>query len=408
MNAEKIIYDRFIRPFENKTARHIGVEAELPIVNENKEDTDVKFVSSVSDYLEKHGFSCVLFGTGGEKLFMENKYGDCLSFDNSYNNFEFSLNHGENLCELYRRFEEYFELVAQYLKRENHALYGCGTNPNYKNISVNHVPFKTYDMVQKYLHTFKGEHCYTAFPAFMSSVQTHIDVEAKQLPRAYTFFAKTDFLRGLLFANSPDFDNTGVRIFRDCLWEKSGFGNCSHITGAVDAEFSNADDIVRFFMSKGMFNRIRNDRYEIFAPIPIKEYFENPKYNARPEDIECYLSFCNVEITARGTLEIRSDCAQREGSFFAPPAFNLGIFNRMDKAEKILNDFFAENNITASNSELRRIVATGDELSKIAPREKLAALCADMLATARESLCERDFGEEKLLENVQPIVTDGK
>ena len=395
MDSRKIIYERFIKPFENKTSRDVGVELEFPIVNTSGGDTDVRFVSEIAEFLEKHGFNCVLFGEGGEKLFMENECGDCLSFDNSYNNFEFSLNHCDNLCELHGRFEKYFELVSGYFKKGGHRLASRGTNPNFNNLSVNHAPFSTYNMVQNYLHTYMGEHCYPDFPAFMSSVQTHLDIQKDKLPFAYTLFARLDFVRGILFHNSPDFNGEGYRIFRDYLWEKSGFGRCPNITGAVDESFETTDDIISFFLKKGLFNRIRNGKYEIFDPILIEDYFKRD--DARAEDIECFLSFRNVEITCRGTLEVRSDCTQKEGRHFAPPAFNLGVLQRLDEAKARLDEFFKVNDITLSNSQLREIVSTGKDLSLIANQKEIDSLCGDLTDIARDGLVARNKGEENLL-----------
>ena len=215
---------------------------------------------------------------------------------------------------------------------------------------MNHTPFATYNMVQEYLHKFPGTHGYNDFPAFMSSVQTHLDIGLEEVPRAYTLFCKLDFVRGLLFGNSPDFEGKGWRIFRDYLWEKSGFGNSPEITGSIDRSFETADDIIDFYLEKGMFNRIRDGKYEVFKPVPIKEYFLQE--DAKKEDIECYLSFRNVELTCRGTLEVRSDCTQKRGRFFMPPAFNLGILNNIEKAESTLEDFFKNCNIKKPNSEL--------------------------------------------------------
>ncbi len=397
MNAKTIVENKFIKPFENKKANHIGVELEFPIVNCNKKNTDARFVASVLPYLEEKGFFCTLFGENGEKLFMENDSGDSLSFDNSYNNFEFALNHGDNLCELSARFFKYFKIVQDFFKRENHTLCGVGTNPNYENLEVNHVNFSTYNMVQNYLTNFGGKHRFPDFPAFISSVQTHLDVDITLLPRAYTLFSKMDFLRGILFHNSPDFEGKGYRIARDYLWQESAFGECPNITGTVDESFETTDDIIEFFLKKGMFNRLRGGKYEVFKPIPIKEYFENEKYGAKEEDINCYLSFKNTEITSRGTLEIRSDCTQKEGRFFTPPAFNLGILNALCNAESRLNNFFSDNNISLSNSELRKIVARGEDYEKIAPIEKIDALLEDMKEIAFDALLKRQKGEEKLL-----------
>lgn len=395
-NPREIIYDRFIKPFAGKKSGNVGVELEFPLINNNGGDIDAEFVASIMDFIGEKGFSCVLYGVNGENLFMENEKGDCLSFDNSYNNFEFSMMHGDNLLDIKKRFDFYYDMVQEYLSGGNHSLSDVGTNPNFNNIAVNHTPFATYNMVQEYLHKFPGEHRYNDFPAFMSSVQTHLDIDYEQIPRAYTLFCKMDFIRGLLFGNSPDFEGKGWRIFRDYLWEGSGFGNCPEITGSIDRRFEIIEDIIDFYLEKGLFNRIRNEKYEIFAPVPIKEYFENPLYKAREEDIECYLSFRNVELTARGTLEVRSDCTQKKGRFFMPPAFNLGILNNMDKAEKALKEFFASWNITKSNSELRKLVSQRRE-EEIVPEIILAELCLKMLDISREGLSFRGKGEEELI-----------
>jgi len=403
-DARSIVYNRFIAPFEKKHTNHIGVELEFPVVNKNGGNIDVGFVSSVMDYIGGKGFYCVIKGPNGEKLFMENDEGDSLSFDNSYNNFEFSLNHGDNLLEIHERFSGYFELVNSYFKEGGHELCARGTNPDFNKIEVNHLPFSTYDMVQKYLHKMGGEHNYPDFPAFMSSVQTHLDVRAEGIFKAYNFFSKMDFVRGLLFANSPDFEGKGFRIFRDFLWQKSGFGKCPNITGTVDKTFLSNDEIVDFFLEKGIFNRIRDGEYEVFEPILIKDYFDEPKYNALAEDIECYLSFCNVEITARGTLEVRGDCTQPEGFFFSPPAFNLGILENMDKASKVLENFFCENKITLKNSELRKIVAEGEDINLIAPIQRINRLCDDLWEVSYEGLKKRNKNEDCLLKRPKKII----
>ena len=395
-NPREIIYDRFIKSFAGKSSCNVGVELEFPLINNNGGDIDTKFVASIMDFIGGKGFSCVLYGTGGEKLFMENSSGDCLSFDNSYNNFEFSMMYADNLCDIKNRFDSYYEMVQEYLSRGNHSLADRGTNPNYKSINVNHTPFATYNMVQEYLHKFPGTHDYNDFPAFMSSVQTHLDISKEQIPSAYTLFCRLDFVRALIFGNSPDFEGRGWRIFRDYLWENSGFGNCPEITGSIDRSFESVEDVIDFFLEKGLFNRIRNDKYEVFEPIPIKEYFINPSYDAKKEDIECYLSFRNVELTSRGTLEVRSDCTQKEGRFFMPPAFNLGILNNMAVAKETLDKFIADCGIDKSNSHLRSLAAQCRE-EEIAPRYMLDELCAKMIDISCDGLIKRGKGEQVLL-----------
>ncbi|MBR2884219.1 MAG: hypothetical protein IKB93_05435, partial [Clostridia bacterium] len=116
-------------------------------------------------------------------------------------------------------------------------------------------------------------------------------------------------------------------------------------------------------------------------------------------DIECYLSFRNVEITSRGTLEVRSDCTQKEGRFFMPPAFNLGILNNYEKAKKTLDNFLSKNSINKKPSELRRLAAEGKD-EELAPRDTLDTLCRNMTDIAIEGLQKRGKGEEKILKIV--------
>lgn len=399
MNARQIVYNRFFRPFEGKiTAARVGVELEFPLIRIGGGDIDREYAAGIMEHFLAKGWKVALEGTGGEPLFVENDRGDCLSFDNSYNNFEFSLNHSDDLTDLEGRFREYLGSVQEYFRKGGMELTGRGTNPNQPGLSVYHVPFSTYNMVSEYLHSGRGEHDIPDFPAFLSSVQTHLDVNLNTLPEAYTLFARLDFLRALLFANSPDWEGKGYRLFRDYLWEKSAFGACPNITGKVDGEFSTVDDLVGYFMKKGMFNRIRDGKYETFAPVELRKYFEDPVYGARPEDIECYLSFKSVELTCRGTLEVRGDCAQPFDRAFAPPAFNLGVLCAMDKAAELTGEFFSENNITASNTELRNIVCEGRDLELIAPIHRLTRFAEDMYELAADALKNRKKGEERLLD----------
>ena len=154
----------------------------------------------------------------------------------------------------------------------------------------------------------------------------------------------------MLFGNSIGLNGEKVLCYRDYLWENSAFGNVKNITGKNDTEFHNDSDIINDFLNRGFFNRIRNGKYEIIEPVTLKEYFELP--DAKEEDIECFLSFHDVEITARGTLEVRGDCTQPVSDAFLPPAFNLGLLYNIDKALAVMKN-------DKSNTELRNMAING-------------------------------------------------
>ena len=274
---------------------------------------------------------------------------------------------------------------------------GLGCNPNKKYVSQNPVPFSTYQMVDEFLKKSTEEPGISDFPAYLSSVQTHMDLNIEDLPFAYTLFSKLDFARAMLFSNSPSFDKSKMICFRDVLWERSGFGKCSNITGKIDCEFETTDDIIDYFLTKDMFNVKREGKYQLIDPVNIKEYFENPIYQAKEDDIAQYLSFKNVEITQRGTLEIRSDCQQPLGEGFSPVAFNLGILYNMDEAMDAVEGFLDEQKVRLSNSELRDKVIMGDDMTKVFDEDFLSDFLYDLVEIASDGLMMRGLGEEELL-----------
>ncbi|MDO4562783.1 MAG: hypothetical protein Q4C12_03005 [Clostridia bacterium] len=385
---DALIEKTFLAPFRRDT-RHVGTEHEFPLINKAKCRVDIDVARGVFDIFLKRGFHEELFDEQGRVCFAVNGAGDCISYDNSYNNFEIALNHGESLTELAERFYSYAQIAQEYFLSHNHTLTGMGTNPYMKYAQPLPVEFSTYNMVREYLTRFRGEHGMCDFPAYLSSVQTHLDVNLRDLARAYSFFAKTDFVRALLFANSNDFDNGRFLCYRDYLWEKSAFGMCPSITGVVDDELESEQDIIELFKKKGMFNRIRNGKYEVFKPQILSEYFKT----APAADIECYLSFCNVEITRRGTLEIRSDCEQPMSETFAPSAFNKGLLANMEKAASRL----AKEDIPLPNSAMRALAVQGKCPIEY---ERLRSLLTDLVQIAGEGLTRCKKGEEKFLEPV--------
>ncbi len=397
MDASKIIYDSFLKPFESKKKGNVGCELEFPLVNTKKKDVDVEVARGLLDCLiENYDFETDI-EENGVILFVTDKNGDCVSYDNSYNNIEFSMMYSDNLLNIKDRFDRLFDIVSRYFDKFSYKMMGLGTNPNKKYITANPVPFSTYEMVAKFLKENTGDGKTSDFPAYLSSVQTHLDLNIDDLPFAYTLFAKLDFARCMLFSNSPSFDKSKTICYRDSLWQESGFSKCRNITGKVDEEFESVDDIIEYFLKKDMFNIIRDGEYRLITPVNIREYFENPSYDAKTEDIAQYLSFKTVEITQRGTLEVRGDCQQPIGEGFSPVAFNLGILYNMDEAMDAVEGFLSEQKVNLSNSDLRKMVSEGEDMTKVFEEDFLSDFLYDLIEIASDGLMMRGLGEEKLL-----------
>lgn len=399
MNTRDLIYEHFLRPFEKEGRKNIGVELEFPLLNLEKAPVNPAVTSGLMEFLCQNGFRPEEYDLHGLPVFVINQENDVLSFDNSFNNFEFSMEKSENLYEVSLRFYQYYGLVQNYLSQFNHTLCGMGINPFQKYIASSLVDFGVYKMVREYLSGFSGGryHSYPNFPAYLSSIQTHLDVSAADLPRAFTLYARMDFIRAMLFSNSLPFsDLEGFEdtiCFRDYLWEKSGFGALNDNTGKVNDCCTSMDDIIDSFMRKSMFNRIRNGKYEIFEPRQIQEYFADREHE---KDLETYLSFKNIEITRRGTLEVRSDCAQPVRDAFAPAAFNLGILYSLEEAEERIHSFFTKHQINKNNATLRDDVIYHQILP--APKEAVKDFLLDLVFLAHKGLKTRGKQEELLIE----------
>ncbi|MBQ2696620.1 MAG: hypothetical protein IJF61_04900 [Clostridia bacterium] len=403
MKARELIEKEFLSRFFQEDRKYTGVELEFPLLSLSGGSVSPTVISGLIDYLFKNGFKTDGTDIHGNSVFLINEDGDCLSFDNSYNNFEFAMEKDENLYSVAVRFYKLYQLVQNYLLPNNHTLCGLGSNPNHARAETYPVDFPIYRTLRSYLADFAGGffHRYTDFPAWLSSVQTHLDVDAATLPRALTLFASMDFVRGLLFSNSPAFsddkNHENVLCFRDYLWEHSGFGYLADNTGPVCGEFKTLDDITDMIAKKSMFLNYRNEQYNIMKPIQLDTFFDTV---GEPSDIGGYLSFKNVEITRRGTLEIRSDCAQPLGAAFAPPAFNLGIFHGLSEAETLMQEFFSLLPVEIAeaptrNKMLRRMVIGGEPLP--VRDEFVKALLIKLLTLAEDKLKERGFGEECFL-----------
>ena len=134
MNAQKLIYDRFIAPLKKPRASYIGIEIEMPVVNLSGKRTDKSVsIAAVHKAMEHFGFTPHKFDDEGvchEAVCYDT--GDVFSFDCSYNNFEISLGRVRTLHEAQARFRDYVSFINGELNRGGHTLTGLGVNPNYK------------------------------------------------------------------------------------------------------------------------------------------------------------------------------------------------------------------------------------------------------------------------------------
>ncbi len=393
INTHNVITERFIAPFANRRKGNVGIEIEMPLINAQSPSLDMAVVRGLLPHMLGHGFKVEESMGDGSPAFIINDAGDVLSFDNAYNNFEFSMQYSSDIKAVAARFYAYFDKVQEYLLARGHMLCCIGASPYMDNTQPVLINFPVYGMVRRFLREYPALHRYKSFPAYISSSQTHLDVELSELPYAFTLFCKLDFVRALLFSNSPYMDiNSDIVCIRDYMWERSAFGVTGNV-GKNDIAVHTLSDIIELFANKTLFNRKRDGEYQTFYPIKLADYFNS--HDATGGDIKQYLSFKTVEITSRGTLETRSDCTQPIEAAFAPAAFATGILYNMQKAASTLDSFIAANNLRGSNSALRDRVCYYGRL--FADSSAVSQMLLQLLDIAAEGLRKRGNGEESLL-----------
>jgi gamma-glutamylcysteine synthetase len=394
--VRNLIYDKYIKPFYDKydsgEIGFVGVELEFPLINLNKKPVS----TSITNQLMKHivsqdwGFSISCIDDNGNicevKRTLTNGE-EVIGFDNSYNNLEFSMAKARTIAAISERFYNYLSNILDFLGQYDYTIIGIGSNQYKQYIEDSPVETEPYKTIHKYLtdapYYDNGQesltyHNYNIFPAYISSVQTHVDVEPEHLADAFNLFSRLDFVRAILFSNSPPLYDMPIELkdyicCRDYLWENSGFAYNPESVGKNDFFANDYDDIIDNYLQRSIFMRIRQDasgttKYEHFKPVPLYKYFSDPAFDAIPEDIFSFLSFKTVELTFRGTLEIRSDCAQQLENAFAPVYFNFGLSKNLQNACQLCDDFWDLHDLyKISNSTLRNQILSGKKISAIIP-----------------------------------------
>src|SRR5665647_2519117 len=402
--VKNLIYNKYIFPFDknNDNDKNVGIELEFPLLNLNKLPVEMDIINGLMDFIMSgpYGFKMIRRDLDGNIAGLINDDGDVISFDNSFNNIEFSMAKAPSISIIAIKFYQYIELIQKYLRKFNYIITGLGTNPYKEYITDSPVKIEIYNAIRDHLTKTKGDkyHNYSYFPPYLSSVQTHIDVKNTDLITAFNLYAKLDFVRAILFSNSLPFNDSGISFkkficFRDYLWEKSGFSYNPLNVGKNDIEFTSIDQIVNNYLDRSIFFKLRNEDYTSFTPIPIKDYFTDKRYDSIPEDINTFLSFRTIELTFRGTIEVRSDCSQPLKEAFAPAAFNHGLSYKLNDATTLCNTFLSENNIKYSNSQLRNFIISGNTIPGVIS-SSLSDFIIRLIDISSEGLIINSSGDE--------------
>ena len=234
----KALYNKYIEPTKNLKENYIGIEIEIPIVNINKEAVDFSIVHEMTKKFMNHfEFKAIGIDENGDVYSAQNdKNGDILSYDCSYNNLELSFGVEKNLNLLDERFIEYYTFIQNELQKNNYTLTGMGVNPYRKYNNNVPIPSERYRMLFHYLNLCKKYkskeivfHNHPDYGTFSSASQVQLDVSYEDLVPTILAFSKLEPIKAYLFSNSILLgEDEELLCSRDMFWEKSMHGLNPH------------------------------------------------------------------------------------------------------------------------------------------------------------------------------------
>ncbi len=414
----KRLYDRYIKPTENKKNVYIGVEIEMPIVNLEHKPVDFEIVHRLTgEFLKEFHFTPTgIDGHGNIYSALNKENGDIFSYDCSYNNMEFSFGKESELHSIHGRFRRYYDFVQDFFKTYNYTLTGMGINPN--RLVNNNIPIENgrYKMLFHHLSSFSKYaqlpmyfHRYPQFGMFASASQVQLDVTKERLPEVISIFNQIEPIKAVLFSNSVLLgENEDLLCCRDMLWENSTHGINPHNVGMHDCEMKTVDDILNYISTTAIYCVERDGKYLNFKPVNILEYFNLEKvtgeylendeihsmeFQPKPEDIEYLRTFKFEDLTYRGTIEFRSACCQPISDVMTVSAFQLGLLNKTAELAEIIKNDTVLYHKGYNAVELRKQLVKR-ELPAYIDEKGLYALAKSVLDVCKEGLQERGFGEE--------------
>ena len=415
------LYAEFIKP-TNQKKNFIGIEIEIPIINLDKKAVDFDVVHEITAKFQKQydDFKSDGIDYDGNVFALKNpKTEDIVCYDCSYNNIEFAMGREKELFSIHERFGEYYSFVKESFEEHNHTLTGMGINP-YRKYNINEpIPSERYLMlyhhlksVDNYKNTPMYFHSYPEYGMFSSASQVQLDVNKENLIQTINVFSKIEPIKALLFSNSVLYgENNQFTCFRDALWEYSTHGVNPHNIGVYDVDFNDIDDLQSYLESLNMYCVMRDGAYINFPSINLLEYFSKEyvrgeiycrghyrEIDIKPcvNDIKYLRPFKFINLTFRGTVEFRSICTQPINDSMCVAAFHLGLKDKLNELEEIIQNDEVIYHKGYTAGELRKLLIQ-DKIPEFINQKELSALVRNIVDLASDGLRKRGIGEEIFL-----------
>lgn len=405
-----LLKEKYLSHMKRSPEVFVGIELEFPIVEVHGKKTDI----NVTKKLFRELALDVEFEV--EKRDQENNpvqlihkaSKDRILFELSYNTIEFAFEKAKSIHQVDQRFKNHLKKIQPILQQYHHEIKGYGIHPQWKQNDNRPVQIERYQMLMAFL-AMKGTgmdtHPYPDYGAFICGNQLQLDVNRENYLRVINAFNQIEAAKAYLFPNSefPE-ASWNTKIARDLFWEKSLHGYFEENVGLYPKKYRCEDEFFENLVKTAIFTAVRGDKFYYFKPIRVQDYLDQNEIVAYTadgkgtvitplkDDIKQHRSYQFQDLTSRGTVEFRSTCTQPLENTFAPIAFEVGLFNQLEKLEEYLE------NCKFLNTKERDLRKLRKKYSKIKlskeEESKIQEFSHDLLTIARLGLIERGYGEE--------------
>lgn len=404
-SVKNLLIKEMFSKFNITSPKTIGVEIELPIVSIEEQRIEMSNMQKLFKFLiDNEGFVAEKKDNRGNIILISNKNnGDKISLEYSENTIELSLKEDYNIYNIKSRFEQYTKNIQGYINKFNYTLQGKGINPNYNTINRACLDDDRYLIIEKILtKANNNKSIFNEFCSYICSIQTHLTPSIYELVEVINVFSCLEWVKSILFSNSY-MKEIKSNLSRDYLWEISNFGKLNTGTNII---YKSLEELINDYSNRNLHYIERDKKFYIIESQSLNNYFnkskvlgtdinDNTKYFIpNEEDIKSFRSYKNVEVTKRGTIEIRSDCTQSIDDIFEVIAFNVGVFENYKKIYNLVEKYGFKDDVI----ERRKIKNINPEIN-----EKEKFFINDVIKLVYEGLMNRGNKEENLLKKVNEM-----
>lgn len=422
----KDIYSEFSKKFQLRQAqntRGIGIEAELPIVNQQGKAVPMQVIQQMFEYLHSHGFEINLdpfsgYITSASKANYQSAqhfdyYFDKITTEAGYSTIEVVLAPQASLQEVNRHFLKVLQPLYDYLASQNCRILGFGTHPVTPPSKNLIMPQERYLFFQHFSQNNvipNNQGADTHLLTITASNQCHIGICQEDSIMGVNVLNALSGLHIALNANSSVWQGKAdehCQANREFFWEDCYPQRLNQL--GIPPQFETMTGYLDYLLQfepmliqreQGLLKVLnKSTLYDfMFGSSPIvAQTIEGNIIHTRPQatDLHYFNTFCYFDarlVPQYGTIESRVSCQQPPQETLAPTALTLGILENLDAATQLMHLF-----APATWQQLRQD-AGKHTLEAHIQGQSIVPLLEQYLDIAVQGLKQRNLGEEVFLQ----------